>query len=147
MWCDFLGARAHHGAMMPYERFEAWRRCHQLVLETYAATKRFPQSELYGLTAQARRAAFSAAVNIVEGSAKRGPREFRRFLDMSIGSLAELSYIFRLSRDLGFLTGEQATSLHETRELAAIVTWKLYESITRRSSTRHSTTDDPPDPP
>src|SRR5207249_1077593 len=86
--------------MPPYERLKAWQECHKLVLETYRVTKAFPREELYGLTSQARRAAFSAAVNIVEGSAKRGVGEYRRFLDISIGSLAELGYAFTLYRFL-----------------------------------------------
>jgi four helix bundle protein len=122
--------------MMPYERFEAWRRCHALALETYRVTEGFPKREVYGLVAQARRAAFSAAANIAEGSGKRGSREFRRYLDISLGSLHELSYIFRLASDLGYLTPEESESLHETRKLAAIMTWKLYESMSRgRTST------------
>ena len=57
--------------MPPYERFEAWQRCHELVLEIYTVTATFPKEEKYGLTSQSRRAAFSAAANIAEGSARR----------------------------------------------------------------------------
>jgi len=117
--------------MMPYERFEAWKRCHVLVLETYRVTERFPRREAYGLTAQARRAAFSAAANIAEGSAKRGPREFRRYLDISLGSLTELAYAFRLANDLGYLPPTDAATLLEAREVAAIATWRLYQSMRR----------------
>lgn len=55
---------------MPYERFDAWQACHKLTLTTYALTSEFPRHELYGLTSQMRRAAFSAAANIAEGSAR-----------------------------------------------------------------------------
>ena len=72
--------------MLPFERLEAWKACHQLVLSVYRASDAFPKHELYGLTSQARRAAFSAAANLVEGSAKRGPAEFRRYADIAIGS-------------------------------------------------------------
>ncbi|MGH7612439.1 MAG: four helix bundle protein [Gemmatimonadales bacterium] len=61
--------------MMPYERFHAWRACHELAVATYRLTQGFPKSELYGLTSQMRRAAFSAAANIAEGNAR-----FRRVL-------------------------------------------------------------------
>jgi four helix bundle protein len=77
--------------MKRYERLEAWQAAHQLVLLTYRVTKAFPREELYGLTSPARRAGFSVAANIAEGSAKRGPREFRRYLDIALGSLSELS--------------------------------------------------------
>ena len=115
--------------MMPYERFQAWKLGHELTLETYRITKHFPREELYGLVSQARRAAFSSAVNIVEGSTKRGTRAFRRFLDMSLASLAELSYVFRLAKDLGYATPDLGTSLDSLREHAAVVTWKLYRSV------------------
>lgn len=92
--------------MKPHERFVAWRHCHRLTLLTYRLTQTFPKSELYGITAQMRRAASSAAANIVEGCAKRGSTEFRRFLDIALGSLAELSYFALLARDLKFLSTE-----------------------------------------
>ena len=128
---------------MPYERFEAWKLCHALVIETYRVTERFPKREIYGLAAQARRVSFSAAANIAEGSGKRGPREFRRYLDISLGSLAELSYIFRVAHDLGYLTPEDSASLHQARTLAAIMTWKLYDAMRRARNSRSS----PPSPP
>src|SRR5262245_24950432 len=112
--------------MTPYERFEAWQLSHQLVKAVYNATKVFPRDERYGLTAQARRAACSAAVNIVEGSAKRGPNEFRRYLDISIGSLAELDYTLRLAAELGLLPQEVWIQLRELHIRASQVTWKLY---------------------
>jgi four helix bundle protein len=120
--------------MMPYERFEAWKRCHALVLETYRVTDRFPKHEISGLAAQARRAAFSTAANIAEGSAMRGPREFRRYLDISLGSLTELSCAFRVANDLGYLTPPDAATLLEAREVAAIATWRLCQAMRRRSS-------------
>jgi four helix bundle protein len=115
--------------MMPYERFDAWRRCHELVLEIYLVTRRFPSDERYGLTAQARRAAFSAAANVAEGAGKRGRREFRRFLDISLGSLSELSYTLRLAHELGFLTKPQWCQIDELRNRAGQVTWRLAQSL------------------
>ncbi len=101
--------------MAPYERFAAWRECHALALEVYRATRSFPREELYGLTSQARRAAFSAAANIVEGSARRGSAEFRRFLDISLGSLTELGYTLRISRELGLLAEDGWGPLNDCR--------------------------------
>ena len=115
---------------MPYERFEAWKVSHELALAIYAATRRWPRSELYGLTSQLRRAALSAPTNIAEGSAKRGPAEFRRFLDYSIGSLSELAYLLRFARDAEFLTDEAWKALQQLRDKAAILTWRLARSLT-----------------
>jgi four helix bundle protein len=115
--------------MLPYERLEAWKVCYTLVIRTYESTATFPKHELYGLTSQARRAAFSAAANIAEGSAKRGSREFRRFLDISIGSLAELAFTLRLARDLGYLSDEAWRGIDELRRRAGFLTWRLYRSV------------------
>ncbi|NIM50536.1 MAG: four helix bundle protein [Gemmatimonadales bacterium] len=120
------------GIMMPYGRLDAWQVCHQLVLEVYGASRTFPDDERYGLTAQARRAAFSSAANIAEGSAKRGAREFRRFLDIALGSLSELSYILLLSENLGYLTREAWERLNALRDRAGKLTWRLYESLGKR---------------
>ena len=117
--------------MLAHERLEAWKLCHELVLAVYAATASFPKHELYGLTAQARRAAFSAAVNIAEGAAKRGSAEFRRFIDISIGSLAELAYVLRLVRDLKLLSEDDCARLEALRGRAGFMTWRLYRAMTR----------------
>ena len=115
--------------MQPYERFQAWCVSHELALAVYAATNKLPRAELFGLTAQMRRAAFSVCSNIAEGSAKRGKREFRRYLDISLGSLAELSYAFRLARDLGMLSVADLNRLDSLRDKAGKLTWGLYRSI------------------
>ena len=116
--------------MLPYERFAAWKLCYQLALHVYKATARFPKSELYGLTSP-RRAAFSTVANIAEGSAKRGGGEFRRFLDITLGSLSELSVALRLARDLEYLTAEQCNELERLRNHAGVLTWRLYSAVAK----------------
>jgi four helix bundle protein len=115
--------------MMPYERFVAWQVCHQLLLAVYRATTGFPDTERYGLVTQARRAAFSAAANIAEGSAKHGRKEFRRYLDISLGSLSELAYIIRVAEDLGLIRDEGLRELRSLHTRASQLTWKLYHSL------------------
>jgi four helix bundle protein len=119
--------------MLPYERFDAWKRSHELVLVVYQATASWPKSELFGLVAQARRAAFSVAANIVEGSAKRGSREFRRFLDISLGSLAELDYCLHLARDLKYPSMEEWGNLDSARSHAHLLTWRLYSAVSKKA--------------
>ena len=97
--------------MRPYERFSAWALAHRLVLAVYSETHGWPKREWYGLTAQLRRAAVSVPSNLVEGSAKRGRAEFRRFVDISIGSLAEVEYQLRLARDLSYIGPERWQAL------------------------------------
>jgi four helix bundle protein len=117
--------------MLPYERFDAWKLAHRLALRVYEATERWPTQERYGLTAQVRRAALSAATNIAEGSAKRGSRELRRYLDISLGSLSEVSYLLRFSRDRGLIVSSDFLILDDLRDQAGKLIWRLYASLGR----------------
>src|SRR5438105_9128561 len=115
----------------PYEELHAWRECHELALAVYRATKDFPAEEQYGLTSQTRRAAFSAAVNIVEGSARRSRKEFRRFLDIALSSLAEVGYALRFCREVGLLPDEEWSALNDRQNRARFLTLQLYRSLGR----------------
>ena len=115
--------------MVPYERFEAWKVAHQLALQVYKVTDGWPANERYGLTIQIRRAALSAPTNIAEGSAKRGPRELRRYLDIALGSLSEVSYLLRFTRDRGILAEADFKKLDDLRNQAGRLTWGLYSSL------------------
>ncbi|MGZ8392864.1 MAG: four helix bundle protein [Gemmatimonadales bacterium] len=117
-----------------HERLKSWAACHELALAMYRLTKDWPANERYGLTSQARRASYSASANIADGSAKRGAREFRRYLDISLGSLSELSYILLLARDLGYLKAEAWGEIETLRDHAGRLTWGLYRAVDCKSS-------------
>jgi four helix bundle protein len=114
-----------------YERLEAWHAAHRLVLRIYRTTRGFPPEERFGLVSQLRRAAFAVAATIVEGSAKKGPREFRRFLDIAVGSVAELRYTLRLVKDLNLVSEEAFQDLEALRDQVGRLTWGLYTSMRR----------------
>ena len=130
--------------MRAYERLDAWRRAHDLVRAVYQATQNYPTGERFGLTSQSRRAAISIAANIAEASAKRGPAEFARFLDIAIGSLNELAYLVRLGNDLGYLNAETYEALSDLRDQAGRLTWQLYRSLRRRDKRRPQPEPEPP---
>ena len=99
--------------MLSHERLKAWELCHELVLGVYRQTERWPLQERYGLTSQIRRAAVSAPTNLAEGAAKHGRREFRRYVDIALGSVAETAYLLRLAKDWGSyqsMTGKHSMS-------------------------------------
>ncbi len=122
--------------MAIYQRIKAWERCHELCLAVYRLiTSSWPDEERYGLTSQARGAAHSAATNIAEGCAKKGPREFRRFLNITPGLLLELSYTLLLAKDLRLLSEENWQQLEELQRKAGGMTWLLYESLVARGAT------------
>ena len=91
-----------------------------MVLTVYKETDRFPKSEVFGLTSQIRRSAYSVPTNIAEGSAFDG-REFRRLLGIALGSATELEYQLILAADLGYLpterSGELQREVHEIQRM------------------------------
>jgi len=115
--------------MIAYERLEAWRIAHRLALEVFAATDLWPKTERYELTAQTRRAALSIPTNIAEGSAKRGGREFGRFLDIALGSLAELRYLLRFSHDRHVLSSEDWETIEALRDQTGKLVYGLYRRV------------------
>ena len=99
--------------MDPHEKLDAWQAAHQLALEVYAATERWPREERFELTTQVPRAALSVPTNIAEGVARLGPRELRRFLNGARG--AERSYLVQFARARGVLDPQEWAKLHGLR--------------------------------
>lgn len=89
--------------MPPYRSLKAWQHAQRLAVECVKAARSFPDYEQEGLASQLRRASYSVPLNIAEGSAKKGSREYRRFLDTARGSLAEVETMIEIARDVGYL--------------------------------------------
>lgn len=89
--------------MRDYKKYEVRKLGHEITLEVYNLTKLFPKDEMYGLTSQMRRAAYSIPSNIAEGCGRESDQEFKRYLTISRGSASELEYCTFLTKDLGYL--------------------------------------------
>lgn len=72
-----------------YKKLLVWEKANELACKIYQETKQFPKEELYGITSQLRRAAVSIPTNIVEGSGRQNRKEFKQFVNIALGSLAE----------------------------------------------------------
>lgn len=88
--------------MRDHKKLRAFELADEVVILVYELTRDFPKEEIYGLTAQARRAAVSVSSNIVEGCARQSQIEYFRFLEIAYGSLRELDYQISLAVKLGY---------------------------------------------
>jgi four helix bundle protein len=79
-----------------------WQRAIEMTVVVYELTQIFPQSELYGLTSQLRRAAVSVASNIAEGRGRLTQGEFKQFLGLAQGSNYEVQTQLIVARQLKF---------------------------------------------
>ncbi len=96
----------------PHQRLDAWREAIRLVKVTYLVTQSFPKDELYGLTAQMRRAAVSIPSNLAEGAARASKKELTQFISISKGSLSELETQMIIASELGYLSQDHEIFTH-----------------------------------
>ena len=89
--------------MQDYHKLKVWEKAHALAMDVHRMAGTFPRVEGIALVAQLRRAALSIPANIAEGAGKPGNAEFRRFLNIALGSAAETHYHLLVARDLGLL--------------------------------------------
>ena len=89
--------------MQDQRRLRVWKKAHALAIEVRRATRVFPRTGYGSLQSQMIRAAESIVFNIVEGCGGRSPKEFVRFLDISIKSTSELECQLELAKDYGVL--------------------------------------------
>jgi four helix bundle protein len=99
--------------MPPYKDLKAWEHGRRLAIECAKAARRFPEYEQDALADQLRRAGYSIPINIAEGSARKGSREYRRFLDTAAASLAEVETILGIAKELGYIAPADHTRIEE----------------------------------
>lgn len=88
-----------------------WRGGHNLVLDIYKVTKKFPSDEQFGLTSQLRRAIVSFTSNIAEGFGRKSRKEKTQFYFVALGSLIEVQNQLLIARDVGYITKEEFNNL------------------------------------
>ncbi len=113
----------------PHRNLVAWQRGMDLVSAVYSLTQNFPGSELYGLSAQLRRAALSVPSNIAEGAADRTLAQFANFLATALGSLNEIDTQLELSFRLGFISETEHLKINSLLDECLAVTYGLRKSI------------------
>jgi four helix bundle protein len=90
-------------AAKSYRDLRVWNKAISLALEVYRITESFPQAERFGLTSQLRRAVVAVASNIAEGHARSTRGEYKNFLSIARGSVAEVEVQLTLAKELGYV--------------------------------------------
>ncbi len=76
--------------MKNYKKLKIWQKGMNIVATTYALAAQLPDEERYGLRSQVTRCSVSIPSNIAEGSAKSSKKEYKNYLETSLGSAYEL---------------------------------------------------------
>ena len=100
--------------MRDFRKIKAWQLADDLVVDVYRKTEKFPKEELYALTSQIRRAAYSVPANIAEGASRNTLKDYLHFLYIARGSLSEVEYFLHLSKRLTYLPQTDYDALNNT---------------------------------
>lgn len=113
-----------------FKDFDVYQKAYQIALIVHSTTQNFPAKEQYELASQMRRASKSICANIAEGFAKHHafPNEFKRFLQISLGSSDEMLVWIDFSRDLGYLSSEQHQALYKVYSEISKMLFTLYRN-------------------
>ena len=107
--------------MNSHKDLDVWKKAIIFVSDIYKVTETFPNSELFGLTNQIRRAAVSIPSNIAEGAARTSLKEFNQFLSIALGSIAEIETQLIIAMNLKFIANDKynelATKIDEIRKM------------------------------
>lgn len=107
--------------MTNFRNLKIWQKGMELVIEDYKLSEMLPKEEKYALRSQITRAVISIPSNIAEASSKSSQKDFKRFLEMSLGSAFELETQLLMIQRLKVADTEQinqiANSLHEEQKM------------------------------
>jgi four helix bundle protein len=116
-----------------HKKLDVWREGVSLSTHIYKITESFPKTEMYGLTAQMRRAVISVPSNIAEGAARFSTKEFAQFLNVAGGSLSELDTQVEIAFTLGFLSDVQKQEIDSRTDSLAVKLAGLINSVRKRT--------------
>ena len=106
-----------------FKDLQVYQRSYAVSLDIHRITLNFPRMEQFELGSQLRRASKSIPMNIAEGYGKReSPAEFKRFLQIAIGSCDEVRVQLEYCRDLEYLSEDDyAKYLKEYDEIGKML--------------------------
>lgn len=99
--------------MRDFKKLEIWNNGITIVKHVYSLVQKLPSEEKFGLKSQLSRAAISVPSNIAEGCSRNSEVEFKRFLEIALGSLFEVETQLIISEELKFLDSDELKSIFE----------------------------------
>lgn len=89
--------------MRNFRNLKIWQAGIQLVKNIYDLTSEFPNNEKHGLSSQMQRAAISIPSNIAEGCSRNSQVEYKRFLEIAMGSAFEVETQLIIAKEINLI--------------------------------------------
>lgn len=115
--------------MRDFKKLEIWNNGIELVKQVYKLSSSFPSEERFGLTSQITRAVVSIPSNIAEGCSRNSEIEFKRFLEIAIGSVFEVQTQLIIAKELNFLKESDSSEIEILLEKEARMINSLISKI------------------
>ena len=93
--------------MRDFRKLDIWKNGIELVKLIYKFSEKLPSDERFGLRSQITRAAVSVPSNIAEGCSRNSEIEFKRYLEIAIGSLFEVETQLIIAKELKFIASKE----------------------------------------
>jgi hypothetical protein len=114
--------------MMTFEKLDAWKSCHELVLTTFKEIDSLPKGDT-DIRQRLRATCLRAAAKVAFGAGSGNTKMFATSLMRSAGYLSEFAYHLSIARVIGDLPDGVCTKLAALRGRAAFYTWQLLKSL------------------
>ena len=102
--------------MRDFRKLKIWEQGIEIVKEVYKLSQKLPSEEKFGLKSQLSRATVSIPSNIAEGSSRNSEVEFKRFLEIAMGSLFEVETQLIIVQELSLINLEELKNIFELIE-------------------------------
>lgn len=93
--------------MRNFRKLKIWEQGIDIVKEIYRLSQKLPANEKFGLISQITRAAVSIPSNIAEGSSRNSQIEFKRFLEIAMGSVFEVETQLVIIQELNLIESKE----------------------------------------
>ena len=115
-----------------FEKLEVWIKSRQLTKKIYVITRKFPDSEKFGIIPQLRRTAISVCSNIAEGASRRSKKDQSHFYNIAFSSLMETLNQLILSNDLDYLESNELSEIRTDIHIISLMLNNLERAVNSR---------------
>jgi len=113
--------------MFGFEKLEVWQRAKKFANKIYEVTSHYPKEEQFSLIQHTRKSAVSTLSNIAEATSRFSKVDFKRFVEIAMGSLYETVTQLFIALDNGYLKQRIFDQLYGESEVIA----KMLSSLSK----------------
>ena len=88
--------------MKNFKELRIWQKGMEIAINCFKLIEEFPKEEKFGLSLQVTKCGVSIPSNIAEGSSRSSEKDYKRFIEISLGSAFELETQLLIAQRVNF---------------------------------------------